>query len=60
MDEDLNVPFISNMVQATVIDANCRYDKPTCVSDSQAVFAEWMALPNPDDLTKNPVNKHAR
>ena len=60
MDENVDGDFVSHMVQVTVVDANCRFDQPACVADAQGAFAQWMAVPFPDDLTSNPINKHAR
>ena len=60
MDEDLVGTFGDFFTQRTIIRATCPYDQADCVSDAQAQFSAWMAVSTPDDLSTNPVNRHAR
>ena len=60
MAYDSEMTFTEKRAQQTIIDANCRYDQPQCVSDAQSQFNAWMNSATPDDLSTNPCNKEAR
>lgn len=50
--------WLENEFQRTVVSSACGLAQyPNCIQDATASFAQFMQVPDPDDLSQNPVNR---
>lgn len=52
--------FLTLLYKREVVDEVCASDYPACVSDAQAVFAQWTQVSDPYDPNANPINPNLR
>ena len=60
INEDPEGTWDYNMGQRSIVTEVCRRDDTACTTDSIAAYANYMTVPNPDNIEANPINRHVR
>ena len=58
--ENIHGSWDYNMAQTIIVKATCSQNGTKCSTDAMEAFAEYMTVPEPDNLALNPINRHVR
>ena len=60
LDEVKEESWNYNKAQSTIVEAACLEDNSECQYDCKVSFANYMNVPDPDDILTHPINRHVR